>query len=211
VKLDPDTGDLLDTIGDVGYAVNGLTWDATTNTMYASTTTWDPLLHSGLLTIDLGTGAGTPVGTGSGLADSVVCLTANSAGDLYAWYDPSADDLALWDKVAGTAAVVGESRLSTASHGLAFDASDVLYLVNYDGDIYTLDTLSGAATYTGRSLGVTAHHGAFRPGTDQYYGIDETAGGTTVRNIRVADLQAGTVEATLPTVDRLHTLAFVPE
>jgi hypothetical protein len=210
VKLDPDTGDLLGTVGDVGYAVNGLTWDATTQTLYASTTTWDPLLHSGLLTIDLGTGAGTPVGTGSGLSASVVCLAANSVGDLYGWYDPSDDDLVLWNKVAGTAAVVGESGLSTGEHGLAFDGADVLYLVNWGGLIYTLDTNTGAATYTGVSLGVDAHHGVFRPLTDSYYGIDQTASGGT-RNILVADLTSGTIEATLPTVDRLHTLAFVPD
>jgi hypothetical protein len=212
VRLDPDTGDLLETVGDVGYAVNGLTWDATTQTLYASTTTWDPLLHSGLLTIDLGTGAGTPVGTGSGLSRSIACLTANSLGDLYGWYEPVLDDLVLWDKVAGTAAVVGEAGLNTGGLGLAFDGADVLYLVNYDGRVYTLDSNTGATTYTGVNLGVMAHHGVFRPLTDSYYGIDEADWGSTdLRNILVVDLTSGTIEATLPTVDRLHTLAFVPD
>jgi len=84
----------------------------------------------------------------------------------------------------------------------------VLYLVNYDGNIYTIDTTTGAATFTGLSPGVTAHHGAFRPTTDLYYGIDRNVG--VLPNILVADLVTGTITATLPTVDYLHTLAFVP-
>jgi hypothetical protein len=97
--------------------------------------------------------------------------------------------------------------VSTAANGLAFDSSGALYMVNYDGSYYTVDTLSGAATFVD-SFGQTAHHGKFYPGTSLYYGIDQ-AGSFNPRNILVGDVTTGVLVQSLPTVDNLHTLAFV--
>ncbi|MCW8984244.1 MAG: hypothetical protein OQK55_02795, partial [Thermoanaerobaculales bacterium] len=47
VEIDPATGALLATIGDVGYLVNGLSWDASSGVLYASTSANDAILGSG--------------------------------------------------------------------------------------------------------------------------------------------------------------------
>src|SRR5512140_3416250 len=60
LRLDPLTGALLETIGPVGYTVNGLAWDRTAEKLYATTAIGDVKFH-GLITIDARTGAGTPV------------------------------------------------------------------------------------------------------------------------------------------------------
>jgi hypothetical protein len=209
VEIDPATGALISTIGSVGYAVNGLTWDASSGTLYATTSANDAVLGSGLITIDPLTGSGTPIGTGHGLGSgATVTAASNAAGQIFSWWDPSADDLVIFDIGTGLATVVGESGLSTGAHGLTFDAADVLYLVNWDTSVYTINTTTGAATLVG-SLGLAtyAHHGDFDPSTGLYYGIDNT-GGPGPRNLVVADLSTFTVVNTLPTVADLHTLTF---
>ena len=216
VQLDPATGALIATIGSVGYAVNGMAWDATTNTLYATTSTNDPSFPDGLITIDPATGAGTPVGSGAGQFVNVP--TCNSAGVLYGWTEAT-DDPVLWDKAAGTITVIGDSGLDTMQQGLAFDSSDVLHLVN-GGDtvngnatIYTIDTTTAQPTLVG-TVGPLpyglAHHGKFNPADGYYYGIDRNPYyDTTGYNIVVIDVASLSIVRTLPTVDRLHTLVFV--
>ncbi|MGZ4865944.1 MAG: hypothetical protein ACXV7C_01890, partial [Candidatus Angelobacter sp.] len=60
VEIDPRTGALVRTIGPVGYTVNGLAWDMTSDKLYATTAVGDTSFH-GLITIDPNTGQGTPV------------------------------------------------------------------------------------------------------------------------------------------------------
>lgn len=206
VEIDPATGGLLATIGSVGYAVNGLTWDASSGTLYATTSTNDGTFPNGLITIDPLTGAGTPIGTGAGIG-SVVTAASNSAGQVYAWWDPSDDDLVIFNTTTGVATLVGESGLSTGAHGLTFNPADVLYLVNYDGNVYTINTSTGAPTLVGTlALATYAHHGDFDPTSGLYYGVDQTGSGA--KNLVVADLSAFSVVNTLPTVADLHTLTF---
>lgn len=202
VQLDPNTGALVRTVGPVGYQVNGLEWDHTTGKLYATTSFNDANFPDGLLEINLSTGAGTPIGTGAGM--QVLNPTVNSTGTMYGWTEQSDDPVTI-NKTTGVATVVGNSAVSSAVHGLAFDNQDVLYLVNFGGALYTINATTGAGTAAG-SLGVTAHHGDFHPGTGMYWGLDTT--GTGPRNIIVANIATATVTATMPTVDSLFTLTF---
>lgn len=202
VEVDPATGGIVQTIGNVGYLVNGMTFDATTGTLYATTSYVDGLFPNGLLTINMTTGAGTPVGTGTGRLVNVPACDA--AGTLYGWTE-SGDDLVLWNKAAGTVTVVGDSGLGTASQGLAFDNAGTLWLVNYGGSSYTMDTATGAASYVG-SIGTTAHHGTFHPVTGLYYGISSTS---APKDLVTANLTTTTVVSSVPTDGTLHTLAFI--
>lgn len=207
VQLDPTTGALIKTIGPIGYQVNGLEWDHTTGKLYATTSNGDANFPSGLLELNVSTGAGTPIGTGFGR--TVMNPTVNSAGAMYAWTEVG-DDLVTVDKVAGTVSVVGDAALSTLEHGVAFDNQDRLFIVNgSSGNIFRIDPATGAVTAAG-SLTMRAHHGDFHPETGRYWGIDETSDSATsaARNIRVVDIDAATVSATLPTVDELFTLTF---
>ena len=209
VKLDPDTGALIQTIGSVGYTVNGLEW--ANGKLYASTSANDANFPSGLLEINTLTGQGTPIGTDFNAPDlAVVSITSNSSGQLYGWVEPGVDSLAIIDPVTGLATLLGDSDLSTWTLGLAFDANDNLFLVNGDGEVYSIDPANSAATYL-YDLTTMAHHGDFNPLNGRYYGINEETGISLI----VADLglSSGNVVATLPTVDNLHTITFavVPE
>jgi DNA-binding beta-propeller fold protein YncE len=222
LEIDPATGALISTIGSVGYSVNGLVYDATTSTLYATTSISDGSFPSGLLSVDITTGAGTPIGpgsVGSALGDTTtVLLAADSAGQLYSWLESGSDDLVLWDKAAGTATVVGDSGVSTLEHGLSFDNSDTLYLLNGGGpDIYQMNTTTGASTSLGTVSGTAnslAHHGDFNPVTNLYFGLDATRnnpGGDSTRNLLVIDASTQTLVSTVPTEDNLFALAFLPD
>lgn len=208
VELDQNTGAVIQTLGDIGYRVNGMSYDATTGTLYATTANGDTTFPDGLITINLTTGAGTPIGAGAGQLVNVPA--ANSAGDLYGWSEDS-DDLVLWDKTAGTVTVVGDSALSSAEQSLAFDSTGTLYYVSVCCEgIQVIDTSTGTATpgstITGNT-GSTLHHGDFLPGTSLLYAITEV-GGTNPRSIDILDVTTGNVIDTITAPDNLHTLAF---
>lgn len=206
VELDPATGAVLQTIGPVGYLVNGLDYDPTTGKLFGGTAYQDPNFN-GLIEIDMTTGAGTPVGAanwGRGGPEAITNITVNSAGQMFGWTE-WLDSLVAIDTTTGVATDVGPSGIGTAQYGLSFDSNDVLYLVNYDGAIYVVNTATGVATWQG-TIGTTAHHGDFHPETDLYYGLTWTFG--TPRTLLVADLGAGTVSA-IGEVGNLHTLAFI--
>ena len=115
----------------------------------------------------------------------------------------------------------GAESIGSRLQGLDFDATDTLYLVqdfDWNGDgqsVYTIDTTTGAATAVGALPGLPngyAHHGKFHPVTNLYYGID-AAGGRVAppRNLLVIDIETLSVFNTIPTVDNLHTLVFLPD
>lgn len=211
VQIDAVTGALVQTIGSVGYAVNGLEYTSL-GKLYGSTSAGDSLFPSGLIEIDPATGVGTPIGSGfnaGGYVDqTVVSLTSDSAGNLYGWWEGSVDSLAAISTVTGEATQVGSSGLGTGTLGLAVDGADNLFLVNYDGTTYAVDRLTGTASFLYDILQM-AHHGDFNPEDGRYYGIDMNGSGP--KNLVVADLTlgSGSVGTYIPTVDDLHTLTFV--
>lgn len=210
VQLNPSTGAVIDTIGSVGYAVNGLTWDPVNGKLYASTSVSDPL-YNGLIEVNPLTGAGTPVsassGWGLGETAAVTNITVNAGGQMYGWSEAS-DELVSIVKTTGVATVVGASGVGTSRNGLSFDNNGVLYMVNSGGDYYTVNTGTGAVGFV-TNLGTTAHHGDFNPDNGSYYGIDQAGNGSNPRNLVVADLSASATTFTLlPTVDDLHTVTF---
>jgi hypothetical protein len=211
VELDPVTGALISTIGNVGYRINGMTWDATTGTLWATTSNNDATFPDGLMTIDLTTGAGTPIGSGAG--QLVNNPAANSAGQVYGWTE-SGDDPVIWNTAAGTITVLGDSGVSSYEHGVAFDNFDTLYLFNQGVDVYTINTGDGSATLIGNvPVGGPgdAHHGDFHPVTNLYYGVDSLPEDGVTRNILVIDVGTLSVVNTIPTVDNLHMVTFVED
>ncbi|MBS0413473.1 MAG: IPTL-CTERM sorting domain-containing protein [Proteobacteria bacterium] len=204
VEVSPTDGSLVRTIGPVGYSVNGLTFDASTQTLYAITRQNDAGCPRGLLTINIATGAGTVVGCGPASGEGPALLTSNSSGELYSWLEPSTDDLIRWNKSTGTySAPIGDSGLSTGEHTLAFDTSNTLYLLN-NGSLYTISTSSGAATLVRSGMSV-GHHGAFNPTSNRLYVI---AGTSDPRTIRVLDVSTGAQDNEFAAPNGLHTLAF---
>jgi hypothetical protein len=170
-----------------------------------------------LIEIDPATGAGTPVGAaGWGLGAGscyVNNITLNSLGEMYGWSEGGGcgfDDLVRIDKTTGIATVI-PSSLGTSRFGLAFDNTDTLYLVSWDG-YYIVNTSNGTWTLEG-NIGI-AHHGDFHPTTNLYYGLNPGGFGVVgvPRSLIEADLATGTASTVGSTgsLDDMHTLAFVP-
>jgi len=233
VQIDPSTGALVAVIGPVGFTVNGLAWDPTTDTLYATTAVGDTAFH-GLITIDPTTGAGTPVSAGVvnyGLAPDprfvgspIHSLTIDSNGHLAAWYDEFppplgvTDTLVTIDKSTGIATEFENTGINTSANGLAFAKHDLLWNVDApktqtDGTViqtaYLLDPANGQML-DARDVSppIQAALGDFDPVGNKYYGLN-FVGFSSETALIVIDLKKGTVTAVGQTVDNLHTLAFV--
>ncbi len=213
VQLDPATGELVNTIGSVGYNVTGLTYDDTTGILYATTWKRDPLFPNGLITINQTTGVGSPVGTGVGLGGIPVLLATNSNGELYGWLQAGTDRLIRWDKATGSAIQVGNPNLTTKQHGIAFDNTNALLLFNNDDNVYQIDTTTGTSALLGAISDETpnnmAHHGDISAENNKYYGLDSVKAGS--KSLLVIDPVTLTLDSSIPTINDLHALTFAAD
>jgi hypothetical protein len=210
VELDIGDGTQVESIGDVGYLVNGMAWDATTRTLYASTSSND-VDFNGLIIIDEETGEGAPVddGTtdwGQAAGYSISNITIDSDGNIYGWADDT-DELVTIDKDTGEATVLA-AGIAAIDLGLSFDKIDSLFLIDSTGDLYVFaddDTFHGP----GGDNDTTARHGDFHTTSNIYYGINNT--GTDTRELVIVDVYraAENLQETIETIDQLHTLAFI--
>lgn len=215
VQLDPSTGAVVQVIGSVGYTVNGLAWDPTTHMLYGGTAYHDGSFN-GLITIDLLTGAGTPIGApywGETSSQAVVSLAVSASGAMFGWGESfrlEYDDLISIDKSTGIGTWVGDSGVGSASMGLDFDSTGRLIMFNDDSCYYEVSIPTGATSKLGcMDVSTLAHHGKFNPDNGLWYGIDQY-GSTNPRNIVVLDLSTGKYQYAMPTADSLHTLVFIP-
>jgi hypothetical protein len=222
VQVDPRNGALVTTIGPVGFTVNGLAWDALSDTLYATTALGDTVFH-GLITIDPATGAGTPVDpslVNFGLpADPqfggapIHSITIDSSGDMVGWYNKFrpvgvTDTFVRINKATGVAAAFDNTGIVTRTNGLSFAKHDFLWNIN-PGTAYLLDPADGKPTASVTlSPPNPAALGDFDPVGDQYYGLSFTPG-TPNAFLMVVDVKKGTVTTVGQTVDDLHTLAFI--
>jgi hypothetical protein len=199
----------MDTIGSVGYYVNGLEYDPVSGKLYGTTTRQDPSFPNGLIEINMSTGFATTIGPAGMHINNP---TVNSTGEMFAWSEDD-DDLVTVDVATGVATSVGDSGISSRQHGLAFDQDNNLYLVDDDvGDVWSIDASTGAGTLT-TTIGTRAHHGDFHPESDLYWGIDEFYGGKMgpnppERNLLVVDINTAAILDSLSTVDNLHAITF---
>jgi hypothetical protein len=230
VQVDPDTGALVRLIGPVGYSVNGLAWDMTTNKLYATTAVGDVSFH-GLITIDPNTGQGTPVNpavvnygldiTPGTLGSPVHSITIDSNGNAVGWYDEFGtgvtDTFVTFNKTTGVATEFDNTGLNTGQNGVAFAKHDLLWNIDSPKVVggvvtqtaYLLDTTNGQALdERDVSPPTPAALGDFSPVGNQYYGLKFTVFNPTTFLV-VIDLKKGTVTTLGQTVDDLHVIAFV--
>ncbi|MFA5012618.1 MAG: T9SS type A sorting domain-containing protein [Ignavibacteria bacterium] len=157
-SLDTLTGaqTLVTSVTGVPFAsLTGIVWDHTTNTMYGVAS---DLTSSQILTINLTTGVGTPIGTASTVCGGAIGIYCAPNGTLFT-NDLVNDNLVKWDKTTGAPTVVGPLNYA-ANYGQdgAFDLSDgTLYLASAGpGNILRIcDTTTGDAstiigTYSGQ-------------------------------------------------------------
>jgi len=237
VQLDPVTGALIKTIGEVGYTVNGLAWDWLTRKLYATTAIGDVRFH-GLITINPLTGAGTPVNPAAvnfGLAGNpspIHSLTIDFFGRMAAWYDefngdpifciPNNDTFVTINKKTGIATEFGNTGIDSNQNGLSFSNFNILYNIDAprfscDGSTltqtaYIIDPSSGKAfCYKQLTPPTAAALGDFNPDNDLYYGLnfDPSTKPPRPADIVVIDMRTGIVTRLGSTAADVHTLAFV--
>lgn len=189
-------------IGNIGYAVNGL--EAYDGRIWGTTSSNDPSFH-GLIEINPATGIGTQVG--SGWPHDIVEFAFDSIGNAYAFNESNGDILVTIDLIAGSYSdATNSSGISSYEHGIAFDLSDILYIVNSDENILTINTVTGVATITKSGHGFHAHHGDVNPDSGLYYGLGYSFGDKD--KLRIVDLTSGTLQSTVNLDRDLHTLAW---
>jgi hypothetical protein len=222
VQIDPRTGALVTTIGPVGFTVNGLAWDPTSNKLYATTALGDVVFH-GLITIDPATGAGTPVNpnlVNFGLpadpnfgGSPIHSITIDSAGNMAGWYNrfpgPGVTDTFVHiDKTTGVATAFDSTGIVTRTNGLSFAKHDFLWNIS-PGIAFLLDPADGKPVASKTlSPPKAAAIGDFDPASNKYYGLNFVPGAVTT-SLVVVDVKKGTVNTVGQTVDDLHALAFV--
>ncbi len=138
-----------------GDTWTGMAFDPVTGTMYASAAGGTPIT-SRLYTLNTATGAATLVGpTGPGI---IIDIAINAAGQAFG-IDISTDSLVAINKATGAATTIGALGIdANFAQGMAFDkAADVLYWASYrstpGGELYTVNTTTGAATLVGGLAG----------------------------------------------------------
>jgi hypothetical protein len=150
----------------VGF-VEAITFDSTTRVLYGV-----DISNDQLITIDVSTGAGTPVGP-IGVAGGVRGLAFDpSTGTIYG-ADIGADQLITIDSSTGTATAVGSIGFFNVQ-ALAFDpTTGTLYGADMISDqLITIDTATGVGTSVG-PLGFDRVQGlAFDSPTSVLYGVD---------------------------------------
>jgi len=163
ISIDTGTGSsaLLTRFG--ASSIEGLAFDATTNSYYGADTETDTLYR-----IDAGNGQITFIGRFTGHPGGMTGLTYNpNAGVLYGVGDGNA----LVSINPATAAVTPVDLLSGGLYtGLAYDAvNGILYGIQANGAINTLDPVTASATSSVAPAGFNAGGLAYNPASNELY------------------------------------------
>jgi hypothetical protein len=143
--LDPATGAKLSTVGAIGFAVAGMSFDPLNGVLYGVTAPRGTSTRQ-LITINPSTGAGTLVGA-LGVAMDELAFAQN--GTLYGWSGRvSGSSLYTINLATGAATKVGTSGISNSGAGLAINTSGTAYLAaaGASGVLRTVDLTTGAVT-----------------------------------------------------------------
>jgi hypothetical protein len=229
VLLDPNTGALIRTIGPVGFTVNGLAWDRTTKTLFATTAIGCGLPGSvcpfhGLITI-APNGKGTPVNLAAvnfgieGGDVGVSKLAIDVFGHLVASYPippPPTDDVdntyVRIDPKTGIATEHPNTGINTARDGLSFGEFNLLWDVDdLNSTAFLLNPFTGKSLFAQPINPPTmAALGDFNSVDNLYYGLSFTSFDPTgATAINVIDVPNGTVVRSMPTVNFLHVITWV--
>jgi hypothetical protein len=130
---------------------SGMAWDATTGTMYGSTT---DVFTSNLYTINLANGATTLVGNMTN-SPANIAIGIDQNGDLYG-YDIVLDSLFSYNKTNGAGTLIGPIGFdANFAQGMDFDHSDnTCYIFGFNAltfaaELRTCDVNTGATTLVG--------------------------------------------------------------
>jgi uncharacterized repeat protein (TIGR01451 family) len=149
-----------------GQRWTGMAGDPTSGVMYASSS--DCVDNNTLYTVNVATGAVTPVGTMTGIC--LIAIAINSAGEMYG-VDIIEDTLLSIDKTTAAVTTIGSLGFdANYSQGMDFDeTADILYLAAFNN----YPSLTGELRIVDINTGATAVVGEF--GTGFYREVDAFA------------------------------------
>jgi hypothetical protein len=192
-------------VGAIGFnEVVSIDFDPTSGILYGISNA-----SRALITINTTTGAGTLVAALSPSFQSPD-MTFRPSGVLYSWSEPGPDHLNSINLTTGATTDLGASGLGTANTGLDANSAGTIHMKNFDGNVYTIDHTTGAATFL-VSL-YTSLHGfsnvlAFDP-TDRLYSVNRTGGDSDLYTLDLTTGASTLVGAT--GLANLAALAFAP-
>src|SRR5262245_30301417 len=144
--LDQATGAVLSTVGPIGFAPTGLSFNPFNGVLYGVTAPQGPNPRRQLITINTSTGAGTLIGP---LGVTMDDIAFDRDGTLYGWSGrASGSDLYRINLVSGAATRVGEAGITDTGVRFAIDASGTPYLAadGATGVLRTVNKATGAVT-----------------------------------------------------------------
>ncbi len=229
--LNPANGDVVQDVGGIGFAVTGLAFDPTTGILYGSTSKQSVSPNS-LVTINLGTGAGTLVGpfniSFNDVDQTLADLTFTPGGTLYGSATQNGD-LYTVNTATGAATLVGASGLPPFNKGnaLASDPSAALFFAGdkdgSNGSLYSVNSGTGVATAMALLTGAPGDVNDSIPAIafdddgvlyasilDTTSASGENLGTSYLVTIDTSTTSTGVVSTLGQTVDRLDAIAFQP-
>ncbi|GAB4546098.1 MAG: hypothetical protein Tsb0013_04600 [Phycisphaerales bacterium] len=151
-RVDTTTG-LATTVGALvdgmqnPYAINGMAWDASTSTLYGTTSGASPTLPAGLVTINPITAQVTPVGALGFMPPNFGAGLDYTGGTLYGWAEGSLSALFTANTASGAGAVVGTNGqgINTTGSGLSTSMAGTTYVTpdGATGNLWQVNLATG--------------------------------------------------------------------
>ncbi len=231
--LDPLTGDVVEIIGPIGFAVTGLAFHPITGDLYGTTGGKSSLVHpSSLIRIDVTTGAGVLIGSLNrdlGLRPQPAADITFAGETLYGWLEPFnapvGEHLVTINLTTGQATSVGTSPGvggETRGSGLAFTTAGPLYFAGTGdshgtcfvcGHLHTLNPATGAPIGEVDLIGGSGDDDPFPAmasdlGSTLYAVHFRTGGSALVWELVTINAVTGQITVIGPTIDKLDAIAF---
>lgn len=221
--LDPASGTVLESVGNVGYTMTGLAIDPQTGILYGATGRADPANPGNLISIDWVTGAGTIIGDINLANDNTAAdISFAPDGTLYGWLmspggggGGGADDLITIDLSTGLGTVVAPSGITNAyGNGLAALDNNTLYLIR-DGEDSIFSTINAATGIEDATIALNNGLGnnyainalAFNE-AGVLYGVRNDFDGMTPNDLIIIDPTTGNITTVGPSDNRLDGIVF---
>jgi hypothetical protein len=148
-------------VGLQGVVITGMAFHPTTGVLYGVTgSEYSPSRQ--LVTINLATAAATSLGTiGLSSNQNASDITFAADGSLFGWTTRGGPLVSI-DPTNATRTVIGSAMNGTQSNGLTFVPNGTLYMAgpNLPGDLYTVNTSTGAITSAATFTNVPSDLGA---------------------------------------------------